>query len=153
MIESLTDKLVRRHPYVFAGDSLPRKIPRRRSETARAQIKANEKAARRNQFGARQCAQSDARPGARAVGLTARGSSRLRVAEHPEPVWGKVEEEMAELKQAGVTGDKARTGEEFGESAVHDGQRRALSRYRVRRGAGADSRSLYPALSSHRSRA
>ena len=32
-----------------------------------------------------------------------------------EPVWGKVEEEMAELKEAVASGDKARIGEEFGD--------------------------------------
>ena len=32
-----------------------------------------------------------------------------------EPVWGKVEEEMRELKNAAESGDKARTGEELGD--------------------------------------
>jgi MazG family protein len=32
-----------------------------------------------------------------------------------EPVWGKVEEEIAELKNAVASGDKARTGEELGD--------------------------------------
>jgi len=32
-----------------------------------------------------------------------------------DPVWGKVEEEIAELKHAAASGDKARTGEELGD--------------------------------------
>lgn len=116
VIEVLTDKLVRRHPYVFAGAPLPEDPAAALKQ--RAQLKAQEN-------------RSDKKDGElksalgnvpRAMPALARAQSISRRAAHLgfewpsiEPVWGKVEEEMAELKEAVATGDKTRTGEEFGD--------------------------------------
>ena len=67
VIAQLTEKLIRRHPYVFAGEPLP-------EDTAsvlkqRMQIKASEKKAGEVEIGARQRAESDAGIGARAMHL------------------------------------------------------------------------------------
>lgn len=116
VIEVLTDKLVRRHPYVFAGAPLPEDPAAALKQ--RAQLKAQEN-------------QSDKHAGdnpsalgnvPRAMPALARAQSISRRAAHLgfewpsiEPVWGKVEEEMAELKEAVAAGDKTRTGEELGD--------------------------------------
>jgi MazG family protein len=112
VIAALTDKLVRRHPYVFAGEPLP-------ADTAavlkqRLQIKANEKT-------------NDGTHSAlghvpKAMPALARAQSISRRAAHLgfewpniDRVWDKVEEEMRELKEAAASGDKSRTGEELGD--------------------------------------
>ena len=112
VIELLTDKLVRRHPYVFAGEPLPEDPAAALKQ--RAQLKANEKS------------QGETRSALgnvpKAMPALARAQSISRRAAHLgfewpsiKPVWDKVEEEMAELKEAVATGDKVRTGEEFGD--------------------------------------
>jgi MazG family protein len=112
VIELLTDKLVRRHPYVFAGEPLPEDPAAALKQ--RAQLKANEKS------------QGETRSALgnvpTAMPALARAQSISRRAAHLgfewpsiKPVWDKVEEEMAELKEAVATGDKVRTGEEFGD--------------------------------------
>ncbi|MBM4298777.1 MAG: nucleoside triphosphate pyrophosphohydrolase, partial [Deltaproteobacteria bacterium] len=116
VIELLTDKLVRRHPYVFAGEPLPEDPAAALKQ--RAQLKAQEK-------------QDDKKTGAaksalgnlpKAMPALARAQSISRRAAHlgfewpnVEQVWAKVEEEMRELKEAAASGDKNHTGEEFGD--------------------------------------
>ncbi len=112
VIAALTEKLVRRHPYVFAGEPLP--------ETAadvlkqRMQIKSSER-----KDGAAKSALGDV---PKAMPALARAQSISRRAAHlgfewPNiaPVWEKVEEEMRELKEAAASGDRLRTGEELGD--------------------------------------
>ena len=132
VIAQLTEKLIRRHPYVFAGEPLP-------EDTAsvlkqRLQIKASE----------RKDGESKSALGnvPKAMPALARAQSITRRAAHLgfdwpdiEPVWGKVEEEIRELKNAAESGDKARTGRRAGRSALFAGQSGALSRRRSRRSA------------------
>jgi tetrapyrrole methylase family protein / MazG family protein len=111
VIAVLTDKLVRRHPYVFAGEPLP-------ADTAavlkqRLQIKASEKG---------NASKSALGHVPRAMPALARAQSISRRAAHLgfewpniDRVWDKVEEEMRELKEAAASGDKSRTGEELGD--------------------------------------
>ena len=111
VIAALTDKLVRRHPYVFAGEPLP-------ADTAavlkqRLQIKASEKG---------NASKSALGHVPRAMPALARAQSISRRAAHLgfewpniDRVWDKVEEEMRELKEAAASGDKSRTGEELGD--------------------------------------
>lgn len=112
VITQLTDKLIRRHPYVFAGEPLP-------EDTAavlkqRLQIKASEKEDRKSNSALGNVP--------KAMPALARGQSITRRASHLgfdwpniEPVWGKIEEELKELKNAAASGDKTRTGEELGD--------------------------------------
>jgi tetrapyrrole methylase family protein/MazG family protein len=112
VIELLTDKLVRRHPYVFAGEPLPEDPAAALKQ--RAQLKANEK-----KDGEIKSALGNV---PRAMPALARAQSISRRAAHLgfewpniEQVWDKVEEEMRELKEAAASGDKIHTGEEFGD--------------------------------------
>jgi tetrapyrrole methylase family protein/MazG family protein len=112
VISLLTEKLIRRHPYVFAGEPLP-------EDTAavlkqRLQIKAGE----------RKAGESKSALGnvPKAMPALARAQSITRRASHLgfdwpdiEPVWKKIHEEIDELKNAAASGDKARTGEELGD--------------------------------------
>lgn len=112
VISNLTDKLVRRHPYVFAGEPIP-------EDTAavlkqRLQIKASEKKA-----GESKSALGNV---PRAMPALARAQSIARRASHLgfdwpkiEPVWNKIAEEINELKFAASSGDKTRTSEELGD--------------------------------------
>ena len=116
VIALLTDKLVRRHPYVFAGEPLPEDPAAALKQ--RAQLKAQEN-------------QNDKNPGAsnsalgnvpKAMPALARAQAISRRAaglgfEWPniEQVWAKVDEEMRELKAAVASGDKTHTGEELGD--------------------------------------
>lgn len=112
VIQLLTDKLVRRHPYVFAGEPLPENPAAALKQ--RAQIKANEK-------------KDDEVKSAlgnvpKTMPALARAQSVSRRAAHLgfewpniEQVWAKVEEEMGELKEAAASGDKNHTGEELGD--------------------------------------
>ena len=112
VIAQLTEKLIRRHPYVFAGEPLP-------EDTAavlkqRLRIKAGE----------RKAGESKSALGnvPKAMPALARAQSITRRAAHLgfdwpdiEPVWKKIHEEIDELKSAAVSGDKTRTGEELGD--------------------------------------
>ena len=112
VIAQLTDKLIRRHPYVFAGEPLP-------EDTAsvlkqRLQIKASEK-----RDGESTSALGNV---PKAMPALARAQSITRRAAHLgfdwpniNPVWEKVSEEINELKTAVASGDKKRTGEELGD--------------------------------------
>ena len=112
VLEMLTDKLVRRHPYVFAGEPLPEDPTAALRQ--RAQIKANEK-----KYGDIKSALGNV---PKAMPALARAQSISRRAAHLgfewpniEQVWAKVEEEMRELKEAAASGDKNHTGEELGD--------------------------------------
>lgn len=112
VMAQLTEKLIRRHPYVFAGEALPEDAAAVLKQ--RMQIKASEKAES---------------PGKSALGnvpktmpALARAQSISRRAAHLgfewphiDQVWAKVEEEIGELKEAAASGDKTRTGEEVGD--------------------------------------
>lgn len=112
VIAQLTEKLIRRHPYVFAGEPLP-------EDTAsvlkqRLQIKASEK-----KDGESTSALGNV---PKAMPALARAQSITRRAAHLgfdwpniNPVWEKVSEELNELKTAVASGDKKRTGEELGD--------------------------------------
>jgi tetrapyrrole methylase family protein/MazG family protein len=112
VITILTDKLIRRHPYVFAGEPLP-------TDTAsvlkqRLQIKADEK--RDGNAKTRLGDLPKTMPAlARAQSITRRAAHLGFDWPNVEPVWGKVEEEIRELKNAAASGDKQRTEEELGD--------------------------------------
>ena len=112
VIALLTEKLIRRHPYVFAGEPLPENTAAVLKQ--RLQIKTSE----------RKDGESKSALGnvPKAMPALARAQSITRRAAHLgfdwpdiEPVWGKVEEEIRELKNAVESGDKGRTGEELGD--------------------------------------
>jgi nucleoside triphosphate diphosphatase len=112
VIELLTDKLVRRHPYVFAGEPRPENPAAVLKQ--RAQIKANEKKDGE--------VKSTLGTVPKTMPALARAQSISRRAAHLgfewpniEQVWAKVEEEMRELKEAAASGDKNHTGEELGD--------------------------------------
>jgi tetrapyrrole methylase family protein/MazG family protein len=112
VVGQLTEKIVRRHPYVFAGEPLPQDTAAVLKQ--RLQIKANEK-----KNGEAKSALGNV---PKAMPALARAQSITRRASHlgfdwPDiaPVWAKVEEEIAELKTAAASGDKTRTGEELGD--------------------------------------
>ena len=110
VIELLTEKLVRRHPYVFAGEPLPEDPAAALKQ--RAQLKANEKGENRSALGN----VPKAMPAlARAQSISRRAASLGFEWPDIDQVWAKVDEEMRELKQAVVTGDKVHTGEELGD--------------------------------------
>ncbi len=112
VIAQLTDKLIRRHPYVFAGEPIPQDTAAVLKQ--RLQIKTSE----------RKDGESKSALGnvPKAMPALARAQSITRRASHlgfdwPNigPVWEKVEEEIRELKNAAESGDKTRTGEELGD--------------------------------------
>jgi tetrapyrrole methylase family protein/MazG family protein len=112
VVTQLTEKLVRRHPYVFAGEHLPENTAAVLKQ--RLQIKADEK-----RGGEAKSALGNV---PRATPALARAQSITRRAAHLgfdwpniEPVWGKVEEEIQELRNAAACGDKQRTAEELGD--------------------------------------
>ena len=112
VIELLTDKLVRRHPYVFAGEALPEDPAAALKQ--RAQLKANEKKDGENKSALGNVPK--AMPAlARAQAISRRAASLGFEWPSIEPVWDKVDEEMRELKQAVASGDKLHTGEELGD--------------------------------------
>lgn len=112
VIGQLTEKLIRRHPYVFAGEPLPEDAAAVLKQ--RMQIKAGE-----SKDGAAKSALGNV---PKAMPALARAQSISRRAAHLgfewpniEQVWEKVEEEIRELKQAAASGDRLRTGEEVGD--------------------------------------
>lgn len=99
VIAQLMEKLIRRHPYVFAGEPLPKDTAAFLKQ--RQQIKANEK-----NLGEATSALGSV---PKAMPALARAQSVTRRAGYLgfdwpkiEPVWGKVEEEMAELDRKSV---------------------------------------------------
>lgn len=112
VIVQLTDKLIRRHPYVFGGAPLP-------EDTAavlkqRLQIKASEK--KKSESKSALGNVPKAMPAlARAQRITERASHLGFDWPDVAPVWEKVEEELRELKAATQSGDETRIGEEMGD--------------------------------------
>jgi tetrapyrrole methylase family protein/MazG family protein len=112
VIAQLTDKLIRRHPYVFAGEPLP-------EDTAsvlkqRLQIKASEK--KDDEWTSALGNVPKAMPAlARAQSITRRAAHLGFDWPNINPVWEKISEEIDELKTAAASGDKKRTGEELGD--------------------------------------
>jgi tetrapyrrole methylase family protein/MazG family protein len=112
VVRQLIEKLVRRHPYVFAGEPLPDNAAAVLKQ--RLQIKANEKNDGENKSALGNVP--------KAMPALARAQSVSRRAAHvgfewPDiaQVWEKVEEEIGELKEARAAGDQRRTGEELGD--------------------------------------
>jgi tetrapyrrole methylase family protein/MazG family protein len=112
VIAQLTDKLIRRHPYVFAGEPLPEDAASVLKQ--RMQIKASEK-----QDGEAKSALGNV---PKAMPALARAQTISKRAAHLgfewpniDQVWEKVEEEIRELKEAAASGDRIRTGEEVGD--------------------------------------
>jgi tetrapyrrole methylase family protein / MazG family protein len=112
VITQLTDKLIRRHPYVFAGEPLPENIASVLKQ--RMRIKASEKDHSE--------VKSVLGNVPKAMPALARAQSISRRAAHLgfewpdiEQVWKKVEEEIRELKEAAASGNTLRTGEEVGD--------------------------------------
>ncbi len=112
VIAELIDKLVRRHPYVFAGEPLPESTAAVLKQ--RMQIKTSER-----KDGEATSALGNV---PKAMPALARAQSISRRAAHLgfewpniDPVWDKVEEEMRELKEATASGDRSRIGEELGD--------------------------------------
>jgi tetrapyrrole methylase family protein/MazG family protein len=112
VIAQLTDKLIRRHPYVFAGEPIP-------EDTAsvlkqRLRIKASEKEEGEVKSALGNVPQ--AMPAlARAQSISRRAAHLGFEWPHIDHVWNKVEEEIRELKEAAASGDKSRTTEELGD--------------------------------------
>ena len=112
VIAQLTEKLIRRHPYVFAGEPLPEDAASVLKQ--RMQIKASEK-----EHGEMKSALGNV---PKAMPALARAQSISRRAAHLgfewpdiEQVWKKVDEEIRELKEAAASGNTLRTGEEVGD--------------------------------------
>jgi tetrapyrrole methylase family protein/MazG family protein len=112
VVAQLTEKLIRRHPYVFAGEPLPKDTASVLKQ--RMQIKAGE-----SKDGTAKSALGNV---PKAMPALARAQSISRRAAHLgfewpniEQVWEKVDEEIRELKEAAVSGDRLRTGEELGD--------------------------------------
>lgn len=112
VIEMLTDKLVRRHPYVFAGEPLPEDPAA--ALKRRAQLKANEKKAGETKSALGNVPK--AMPAlARAQSISRRAADLGFEWPNVDEVWGKFDEEVHELREAARSGDKTRTGEELGD--------------------------------------
>jgi tetrapyrrole methylase family protein/MazG family protein len=112
VIEKLTDKLVRRHPYVFAGEPLPEDSAAVLKQ--RMQIKAGEKTESDESSLLGNVPKS--MPAlARAQSISRRAAHLGFEWPHINRVWDKVEEEIREVKEASASGDKTRTGEELGD--------------------------------------
>lgn len=112
VIAQLAEKLIRRHPYVFAGEPLPEDAASVLKQ--RMQIKASEK-----EHGE---VKSPLGNVPKAMPALARAQSISRRAAHLgfewpdiEQVWEKVDEEIRELKEAAASGNTLRTGEEVGD--------------------------------------
>jgi len=116
VIALLTDKLLRRHPYVFAGEALPEDPAAALKQ--RAQLKARENT-NGEKDGESKSALGNvpkAMPAlARAQAISRRAASLGFEWPNIDLVWAKVDEEMCELKQAVASGDKRHTGEELGD--------------------------------------
>jgi tetrapyrrole methylase family protein/MazG family protein len=112
VIAQLTDKLIRRHPYVFGGEPLPADAAAVLKQ--RLQIKANENG--NDEFKSALAGVPKAMPALARAQSISRRAAHLGF-EWPDihEVWKKVEEEIKELKEAAASGDRLRTGEEAGD--------------------------------------
>ncbi len=146
VVTGLCDKLVRRHPHVFAGVKFASEAERKRAWEA---VKRQERQAR----GKREEDGLLADVPAALPALAQAEKIQNRAARHgfdwpeAEPVFAKVEEELAELRQAWRSGDRAHIREEVGdllfvavnlarhlgvhpETALRDGNRKFSRRFR-----------------------
>lgn len=112
VIAGLKDKLIRRHPHVFAERRLADADAVLRQ---RASIKANEKKPSKLPSASLGDLPRAMPALARAQRITERASYLGFDWPRIEPVWEKVEEELRELKSACSTGDKRRLKEEAGD--------------------------------------
>jgi MazG family protein len=111
VVRDLKNKMVRRHPHVFSDKALPDSDAVLKQW---ARIKANEKVSETPNSVLGNLPKS--MPAlARAQTITERASQVGFDWPDVIQVWGKVEEELAELKTASSSGDKRRTGEELGD--------------------------------------
>jgi tetrapyrrole methylase family protein/MazG family protein len=111
VLRDLKDKMVRRHPHVFSGKTLPDPDTVLKQW---AQIKATEKDGETPKSALGNLPRS--MPAlARAQKITERASQVGFDWPDVVPVWQKLEEELEELKTACSSGDKQRTGEELGD--------------------------------------
>jgi tetrapyrrole methylase family protein / MazG family protein len=111
VVSELREKMVRRHPHVFSGDPLPDKEAVLKQW---ARLKTEEKNGDpvKSALGTLPKAMPAL---SRAQKLTERASQVGFDWPSAEPVWQKVEEELAELKAACSSGNQKRIGEEFGD--------------------------------------
>ena len=111
VVTELKNKMVRRHPHVFSGKALPNTEAVARQWT---QIKSRENSNAVSQSALGNLPKS--MPAlARAQKITDRASQVGFDWPSVKPVWGKIEEELNELKTAWSTGTKRRTEEELGD--------------------------------------
>lgn len=110
VVSNLKEKLIRRHPYVFAGAPLPADSATVLKE--RLKLKENEKSDSSSALGSIPKAMPSL---ARAQRITERASQLGFDWPDIEPVWNKVEEEIRELKAAAITRDASRCGAELGD--------------------------------------
>ena len=111
VVAELKNKMIRRHPHVFSGDPLPDKEAVLKQW---AQLKTTEKDGEpvKSALGSLPKAMPAL---ARAQKITERASQVGFDWASAEPVWQKVEEELAELKAACASGNSKRTEEELGD--------------------------------------
>lgn len=111
VVHDLKDKMVRRHPHVFSDKALPDTDAVLKQW---AQIKANETDGQALKSALGNLSKS--MPAlARAQTITERASQVGFDWRGIDPVWEKIDEELAELKTAYATGNRNRTGEELGD--------------------------------------
>lgn len=113
VMTGLRDKLVRRHPHVFGGESAADA-----DEVLRnwEKVKATEKPGSRGQGHSLFTSVPRAMPAlARAQRIGDKAAGVGFDWPDAEPVWGKVEEELAELREAAETGEARRVEEELGD--------------------------------------
>ncbi len=110
--QALADKMIERHPHVFseAGDGRTADQQTLAWET----LKAEKRAAKGAPSIARRCRHGAPCP-MRAEKLTKRAARINFDWPTPEPVLEKLEEELAELKEARVSGDQEHVAEEMGD--------------------------------------
>jgi MazG family protein len=115
VLANISDKLVRRHPHVFAGGSGANAEQVLRQWDA---IKAQEKAGHRE--AGTHASSLDGVPASfptleRAAKLQSKAAKVGFDWRSPEPVWGKIDEELRELRAAVQGGSQDRTEEEIGD--------------------------------------
>jgi ATP diphosphatase len=124
VVQGITEKMIRRHPHVF-GDEQARSA--RSAKGMWEKIKAQEKAARKTARAARGIADDDQASGyldgvplplpalTRALKLQEKAATVGFDWGEAKPILDKIEEEIAELRQAIESGDHAASEDEFGD--------------------------------------
>jgi tetrapyrrole methylase family protein/MazG family protein len=111
VLGELKDKMVRRHPHVFSDPALPDPDAVLK-QWARIKVHEKDSAASKSALGNLPKSMPAL---ARAQTITERASQVGFDWPDIDPVWGKVEEELAELQKACSSGDQQRTAEELGD--------------------------------------